>query len=178
MITYLVGDATDPVERPAIITHIVNNIGAWGSGFVLAVSKRWTAPKAAYHQWIRDSEELSLGSCQFVPVEDGLWVANMVGQDGIRRVNGVPPIRYGAVEDALEAVAVYAKEVGASVHMPRIGCGLAGGSWDQIEPLIKSALEEHDVYVYDFASSKPVCPDCLGRGVIEFSSNTVICPAC
>jgi len=39
--------------------------------------------------------------------------------------------------------------------MPRIGCGLAGGSWDQIEPL----LEEHlagagfDVRVYDLPAT-------------------------
>jgi hypothetical protein len=42
-------------------------------------------------------------------------------------------------------------EAGTLIHMPRIGCGLAGGKWDQIEPL----LEEHlaragfDVRVYD-----------------------------
>jgi hypothetical protein len=36
--------------------------------------------------------------------------------------------------------------------MPRIGCGLAGGTWDKIEPLIQSALikKNIDVTVYDF----------------------------
>ncbi|WP_285749234.1 hypothetical protein [Lentzea sp. NBRC 105346] len=35
--------------------------------------------------------------------------------------------------------------------MPRIGCGLAGGEWDRIEPLITSELVDHDipVTVYD-----------------------------
>jgi hypothetical protein len=35
--------------------------------------------------------------------------------------------------------------------MPRIGCGLAGGKWERIEPLIISGLSAHDiaVTVYD-----------------------------
>ena len=40
----------------------------------------------------------------------------------------------------------------ASIHMPKISCGLAGGTWDKIEPLIKAALidESVKVAVYDF----------------------------
>jgi hypothetical protein len=36
--------------------------------------------------------------------------------------------------------------------MPRIGCGLAGGKWELIEPIIVRTLSEHDiaVTVYDF----------------------------
>jgi hypothetical protein len=36
-------------------------------------------------------------------------------------------------------------------HMPRIGCGLAGGKWEMIEPLIQRILrsENIEVFVYD-----------------------------
>jgi hypothetical protein len=36
--------------------------------------------------------------------------------------------------------------------MPRIGCGLAGGKWEQIEPIIERTLlnKNVEVYVYDF----------------------------
>lgn len=36
--------------------------------------------------------------------------------------------------------------------MPRIGCGLAGGKWEKIEPLINKNLIEKgiDVFVYDY----------------------------
>jgi hypothetical protein len=46
----------------------------------------------------------------------------------------------------------FAKELSASVHIPRISCGLAGGTWDKIEPLIKTGLSDKhvDVTVYDF----------------------------
>jgi len=37
--------------------------------------------------------------------------------------------------------------------MPRIGCGLAGGKWEQIEPLIERHLAAAgaEVVVYDLA---------------------------
>jgi hypothetical protein len=50
-------------------------------------------------------------------------------------------------------VAEKARELNASVHMPRIGCGLAGGKWEKIEPIIQKHLCDGgiDVTVYDFA---------------------------
>jgi len=76
----------------------------------------------------------------------------LVGQHGIRATKGKPPIRYEAVGEGLQRVGDKAIEIGASVHMPRIGCGLAGGSWDRIEPLVRSALSDRGVpvTVYDF----------------------------
>jgi hypothetical protein len=33
--------------------------------------------------------------------------------------------------------------------MPRIGCGLAGGKWEEIAKIIQQTLTV-DVYIYDF----------------------------
>lgn len=45
-IEYIKADATLPQsEGTIIITHICNDIGGWGKGFVLALSKRWKAPE-------------------------------------------------------------------------------------------------------------------------------------
>lgn len=53
----------------------------------------------------------------------------MIGQQGIyKNTNGLPPIRYEAVRQCLKKVALFAMEQKASIHMPRIGCGLAGGN--------------------------------------------------
>lgn len=48
-------------------------------------------------------------------------------------------------------VALFAMEQKASIHMPRIGCGLAGGKWELIEQIIKEELidKEIAVTVYD-----------------------------
>ncbi len=149
------GDATQPISAGAkVIVHVCNDIGGWGAGFVLAISKRWSEPEAAYRSWHAGKEELpfELGQVQFVPVEPQLWVANMIGQRGIRRSGGKPPIRYEAVQDGLAKVAQFAQEHSASVHMPRIGCGLAGGKWERIETEIESTLVANGiaVTVYDF----------------------------
>jgi O-acetyl-ADP-ribose deacetylase (regulator of RNase III) len=49
----------------------------------------------------------------------------------------------------MEVVAARAKKAGASIHMPRIGCGLGGGTWDMIEPILLETCEGLEVTVYD-----------------------------
>lgn len=148
------GDATSPQARgPKIIGHVCNDLGGWGKGFVLAVSRRWPEPERAYRQWHRErsGNDFGLGATQLVQVQPDLWVANMIGQHGIRRGSNGPPIRYDAVERCLTAVAEHAERLSATVHLPRIGCGLAGGRWDLIEPLITATLSARNIAttVYD-----------------------------
>lgn len=150
-ITYITGDATQPQGNgKIIIPHICNDIGAWGAGFVLALSKRWKGPEETYR---KAKKNLGLGLVQFVRVEDNIWVANMVAQHDIRPDDeGRSPIRYNALKACLFTVAEMAIEVNASIHMPRIGAGLAGGNWDRIELIIEETLVRDgiDVTVYNF----------------------------
>ncbi len=154
-IRYLKGDATQPQAKGnRIIAHICNDLGGWGKGFVLAISKRWPGPEAEYRAWHkgRSENDFGLGAIQVVQVEPYIWVANMVAQRGMKSGSNGPPIRYEAVRACLRKLAVEAKELGASVHMPRIGCGLAGGRWEEIEPLISDELGSKGIEatVYDF----------------------------
>jgi len=153
-IIYLKGDATNPIsEGNKIIVHGCNDVGGWGKGFVLAISKKWPQPENEYRSWYKSQVNFSLGEVQFVKVKEDIYVGNMIGQHKIYKdENGNVPIRYDAIESCLKKVALYAKEINASVHMPRIGCGLAGGTWDKIEPIISKTLVEENinVVVYDF----------------------------
>jgi O-acetyl-ADP-ribose deacetylase (regulator of RNase III) len=152
-LVFLKGDATAPQAKgKKIIAHICNDLGGWGKGFVLAISKRWKEPEAGYRKWHKERDGFELGAVKFVEVEPTIWVANMIGQHGMKSGSKGPPIRYEAVESCLQMVAEKANELGATVHMPRIGCGLAGGKWEKIEPIIKRTLVDGgiDVYVYDF----------------------------
>lgn len=67
----------------------------------------------------------------------------------------MPPIRYAAVWTTLQKVVEMAKKFEASVHMPRIRCGLAGGEWSKIEPIILETLckEKIQVAVHDLGST-------------------------
>ncbi len=153
-IEYLKGDATAPsVDGNKIILHVCNDIGGWGKGFVVALSKRWPEPEAQFRLWFEDQTDFLLGNIQLVQVENSLWVCNLIGQRDIKSKNGVPPIRYKAIADGLQKLAIEAETLNATVHMPRIGCGLAGGSWDRMEPIIENALTDKGIktFVYDFA---------------------------
>lgn len=156
--TYVVGDATYPrASGNKIVAHVVNDAGRWGAGFVLAISKRWPEPRASYVRWhgwhLRHGDgvpKFGLGEVQFVQVETDTWVANMVAQVGVGELNG-PPIRYDALHECLKKVAEFAKASQASVHAPRIGCGLAGGSWSRVGLLVEQDWCDEGVgtFIYD-----------------------------
>ena len=183
---YVTGDATAP-QRPApwVIAHVCNDIGRWGRGFVLPLARRWPETKRAFL-----GRALALGEVQFVELEGGCSVANMIGQRGVyRRGRKDAPIRYEALAQCLTLFGWhvfktfeilpclglllgrkfliagkaftqcltrlndYALARGMSVHMPRIGAGLAGGDWDEIESLLRLHIElaRLEVFVYTLA---------------------------
>jgi len=152
-IEYLKGDATIPQGKgPKIIAHICNNQGGWGAGFVLAVSRRWKEPEIQYRNWFQSKSHFALGEIQCVKVGPELWVANMLAQKGyLSEESEDIPLQYEALALCLIKLRQEALTWKASVHMPRIGTGLAGGKWDRIEPLINRLLPNTDIYVYDLA---------------------------
>ena len=156
-INYLIGDATRPVgEGMKLIIHCCNDIGAWGAGFVVALSRRWELPEKCYREWCANLPTRSdvyavetgkavLGEVQFVKVKPDIVVGNMIGQRNVypmpRPAGGfIPPIRYDAIEKCLNKVVEYAKANNCSVHFPKFGAGLAGGDWGKIEELINKTL--------------------------------------
>ena len=164
MIQFIKGDATLPQgSGPKIIVHCCNDVGAWGAGFVLALSERWPLAEDAYKQWAKaqhnpvdhlfpdrceTSGPFKLGEAQFVLVGPKLWVANLIGQHQVGMgPNNRPPIRYEAIQAGLKKVYRHTQIHGASVHMPRMGSGLAGGRWDAIEKLVNVELATKGVAV-------------------------------
>lgn len=169
MLTYAKGDATRPKgDGTKVIAHCCNDAGGWGRGFVVALSKRWDLAEDAYRQWARQKQAIlvdshyagdrvittgpfQLGQVQIVRVEKKLHVANIIGQHGTLTVGGVPPIRYDAIREGLNHVRTWAKMNDASIHMPRMGAGLAGGEWSKVEEIVRSTLCDRGiaVTVYD-----------------------------
>ncbi|BCJ40799.1 Appr-1-p processing protein [Actinoplanes ianthinogenes] len=170
-VSYVEGDATAPLgDGPRIIAHVCNDIGAWGRGIVRTISRRWPEPEREFRRWHAAGQAdrpFRLGAVQLVPVAPDLWVANMVGQHGIVTERGLrtatgydpaagPPVRYEAIRECLTTLVTHATTHDASVHMPRIGCGLAGGDWAEVEPLIRTTLSEAGIptTVYDLPASR------------------------
>jgi len=162
-IKYVIGDAINPIggKEMKFIVHCCNNIGAWGAGFVLALSRRWGMPELMYRKWAQERpNELreSLGRIQVVPVEKDIMVINIIGQEGTGSKDGIPPIRYDAIKEGLDKVQEIMETYSGkscTLHMPRIGCGLAGGDWAKIEEIIKETIKVPTiVYTLPFEAGK------------------------
>lgn len=152
MIHYLTGDATAPIGGGhKFIIHVCNDAGFWNKGFVLALSRRWTQPETAYRNWAHHRKLFELGNIQKVAVAPGITVFNMLAQRGIRTIANPFPLSYGALRTCLAKVAIQAQTYRASVHLPRIGSGLAGGDWREVSFIIDEILSSQGVqsFVYD-----------------------------
>lgn len=159
-IIYIKGNAATPHMAPdqqGIIAHICNDHGAWGAGFVLALSKQSTAPESMYRMWYEgyynSVNQFIGGNILLTPYySKHLRVANMIAQHGIgSRFDGQRPLRLTWLATCLQKLSKAATVLNAAVHMPRIGCGLAGGNWDEVGALVQRILCEHghNVFVYD-----------------------------
>jgi O-acetyl-ADP-ribose deacetylase (regulator of RNase III) len=151
VISYVRGDATRPIESPGprCVVHVCNDVGGWGAGFVLAVSARWAAPEAVY----RAEERRTLGSVQLVEVEPRLYVANLIAQNGFPSRRNDCALDFAALGQCLRTLAEITSR-DWSYHMPRIGCGIAGGRWAQVEPVVAAILGDRPVVVYDLPGAQ------------------------
>jgi O-acetyl-ADP-ribose deacetylase (regulator of RNase III) len=161
------GDASLPPETgPRIIAHIVNDQGKWGAGFTRSLSANWPEAERDYRLWHRHRYEIQLdphkgfglASVRYTLVqgkwkpeggepEPPVWIAHMVAQQGLIGWENKRPLRYDALGACLREVGLFADLTKASVHMPKIGTGLAGGDWNIIKELINDALTRNGIKV-------------------------------
>ncbi len=158
-ITYLKGDATKPRgSGPKLLVHVVNDrTPRWGGGFARVVRTTWPDVQNDFIRWVESRRgALRLGVCRVAVVDEGLTIISMICQHGYGE-SPTPRIRYNALETCLCEVAAIADQQAASVHMPRIGCGQAGGSWDVVRELVEDALLKRgiSVTVYDVVGQEP-----------------------
>ncbi|HEX7961630.1 MAG TPA: ImmA/IrrE family metallo-endopeptidase [Terriglobales bacterium] len=154
---YLDGSAIEPRgEGPRVIVHVVNDkTPNWGgNGFAPRLRQKWPSVQEAFREWASSPGNLALGEVHFASPEPGIVVASIVAQKGYGP-SEKPRIRYEALRTGLDRVAQEARLLKATIHMPRIGTGQAGGVWGIIEELIRSALCDDNikVTVYDLPGS-------------------------
>jgi O-acetyl-ADP-ribose deacetylase (regulator of RNase III) len=155
-IEFLSGDVLAPRgEGEKLIVHVVSDATPnWGGrGVAVALKKKWPHVQDSFKRWFNQGRR-RLGEVHYCEVENGLELATMICQRGYGP-SEMPRIRYAALEQALGSVARRAGVTIASIHMPRIGCGQAGGSWVLIEELVNSILigANLSVTVYDLPNS-------------------------
>lgn len=148
MIEYNTGDATRPTNTRSVIMHCCNDIGAWGSGFVLALNDTFDiGPRETYYNAIENGE--GGGSVSFWRDPNStLIVANIIGQHRtIRDETERPPIRYNWLSQGVRTVCKVAAQEEYEIACPRLGSGLAGGDWAVISNMIDAISNFYGVKV-------------------------------
>ena len=114
--------------------HQVNCRGVMGAGIAKQVREKYPEAFEQYKALCDQFGSSLLGHTQFVTCHDGTIIANMFAQDGFG-----PGLQTNmtALDECLSQVATLAYRVNASVGFPKLlGCGLAGGDWDEVTKLI------------------------------------------
>lgn len=144
------GDALAPRGKGRrIVSQVIpDNNTAWGGrGFAAQVRKRFPdAWQDFKRQAVLDESKLSLGRTYRSELSDDIVLFSMVAQRGYGPAM-YPRIRYTALASGLTELADLAVAAGATVHMPRIGTGQAGGDWNVIRELILDLIVQRGVNV-------------------------------
>lgn len=140
MIKYKLGNLFDYAEKNrCIIAHIANNRGVMGSGFVIPLAQKYPLAKADY----LSLKTYELGETQFV-LEKGVIVANMIAQNGFISPDNPQPCDLSALCGCLLDVLDLAYYLRVPVYLPRVGAGLGGAKWEDVEKVIKECVDERD----------------------------------
>jgi O-acetyl-ADP-ribose deacetylase (regulator of RNase III) len=142
------GDASEPFgAEPKLLLQVVNDqASVWGGGFAKQSRKKWPQAQSRFREWVLEGRQLRLGNIHSVSVRDDLTLVSLIAQHGFKPSAG-PRLRYAALFSALEKVASLAIAKGATVHMPRIGTGEAGGDWKIIEGIVQETLTARGITV-------------------------------
>ena len=151
MITEIKGDITETECK--LIAHGVNCQGVMGSGVARALFLKWPQVRNEYlnlHEECnkKDPEEF-LGWTQPVFVGEGKIIVNCWTQQNYGASSNQVYLSYNALRQCLHDLRDLAINYGIkNIAIPRIGCGLAGGDWGKVKPMVEEILFDLNVKVY------------------------------
>ena len=148
-IRYLHGNVLEPRGAgPRVVCQLVNDLAKrWGGGTARQAAERFPAAQQEFAAWIGEIDRgQRLGKVHFSTEVSGTVIASIVGQRGFGK-SKTPRVQYGAIQTGLARVADFALNKGASVHLPRIGTGVAGGNWATIKNMMEEQFVESGVEV-------------------------------
>lgn len=175
-ITYIKADASDPVvpvretgrdDLQGHIVHVTNNVGAWGRGFTRALDQRFNPHWVDKFGWTLADEfnghPRTLGRItlmqpptaaypKVIGIDIPFLIVCLMAQNGLPSKNNPMPLDYVELEACLKGLRelLGPNKDRISLQMPRIGCGLARGSWSKVGPMLLKHFGDFPyVYVCD-----------------------------
>lgn len=119
-----------------LIAHQCNCKGVMGAGLAKGIRDRYPYAYKHYRE-AHLADNLYLGQTQILRVNDNLYVANLMAQDGYGRDRQYTD--YSALSQCLTYIHQFAQEnKDINIYLPYgLGCGLAGGNWSVVNELIE-----------------------------------------
>ncbi len=192
--------------QEGIIVHGVNCQGVMASGIAKQIRDKYPivyseyrrfVSKLVYSEYRRFVSKFSdpylpeytknqlLGKCNYVPINSKLLIVNLFSQF---TYGYDPTVQYASAQAIVEGMSdifrvarLYSSKynVPLTIHIPKIGCGLGGLDWSEVEPMINSLVDYHfnssyrysyniTLYIHDLDLKE--CPFCHGTGIFEHYS--------
>lgn len=158
MIEEVYGNILDLEE--GILVHGCNCLGVMGAGIAAAIKEKWPAVYQLYrHEHAANGLHLGQvipvghhdspfgdalhevgGMATVGTVPQKLIVVNAMTQYDVKKHRTDVPVDYDAVLACFAQIRLMALRTGLSVNFPLIGCGLGGGQWGRVAPMIAEGL--------------------------------------
>lgn len=127
-------------QNTGLIIHGCNAQGVMGSGLAAQIRAKYPAAYEGYKKL--PTGEISLGACQIIKVGDNLFIGNCItqlyyGKDGRRYAD------LRAIKKSLDSAFFWCDLMSQPLHMPEIGCGLGGLSWDEVQEIVDGLMEKY-----------------------------------
>lgn len=128
------------LETHGLLVHGCNAQGKAGAGIAYQLYRRYPEAFAPYFaSW--QAGTLRAGQLYHHRVNEHLVIAHAITQTYYGRDPARVYVELPAITQAFTQVSALALATGLPVKLPLIGCGLAGGQWSDIGPLIVAALD-------------------------------------
>lgn len=129
--------------------HQCNCFTAMGAGIAKALAAQFPEVKAADAATVT-GDISKLGTFTKAAVTPTSTVYNVYGQGSTSRL--IRTTNYPALFSGLRAVMEDMVDTGKStLGIPYIGCGLAKGNWEEVEPTIKALADKYNITVTVFS---------------------------
>lgn len=148
--------------KEGIICQQVNCKGVMGAGLAKAISDKFPIVKEKYLENYKKNKGMQLGSFQIIDVvvtsSDFLAVCNLYTQDNYGN-SSITKKCYTDKELLINTIeCVCSSNPNTKVYIPiKIGCGLAGGNWEEIKEGIINLIKKrniHNAYFLDTLQKK------------------------
>jgi len=142
MITIKKGDL---LATKGIITHGVNCVGGFGSGIAGQIAREFPYVREFYLTKHK-SEGWKLGDIQVVTISPDKLFVNCATQFNFLP-RDIVHADYTAIATCMHKLKLLSTAAELEINLPKIGCGLAGGDWNEVKKIIDNVFEYHPINV-------------------------------